>query len=64
MLFAQWNPAKYAFQMIKQGFSVSYTHLTGLANDISLGQATYFNKISERAFAGSYFGFETSITTN
>jgi hypothetical protein len=39
----------------QQGFSVSYTpYLTGLANDISLGQATYYNKISDRsAFAGS-----------
>ena len=57
----QWNPAKYAFSVDKQGFSISYTpYLTDLANDISLGQLTYFNKISERsAFAGSirYFGF-------
>lgn len=57
----QWNPAKYAFALDKQGISVSYTpYLTGLANDISLGQATYYNKISDRsAFAGSlrYFGF-------
>ncbi|MFA9186605.1 type IX secretion system outer membrane channel protein PorV [Flavobacterium sp. FBOR7N2.3] len=57
----QWNPAKYAFAIDKQGVSVSYTpYLTGLANDISLGQFTYYNKISDRsAFAGSlrYFGF-------
>ncbi|MBE0392016.1 hypothetical protein BJQ96_01862 [Flavobacterium sp. PL0002] len=57
----QWNPAKYAFSTDKQGFSVSYTpYLTDLANDISLGQATYYNKISDRsAFAGSirFFGF-------
>ena len=56
----QYNPAKYAFSLDKQGFSISYTpYLTGLVNDISLGQATYFNRISERsAFAGSlrYFG--------
>ncbi len=56
----QWNPAKYAFALDKQGFSASYTpYLTGLANDISLGQITYYNRISERsAFAGSlrYFG--------
>jgi hypothetical protein len=35
-------------------------YLTNLANDISLGQLTYYNKKSERsAFAGSlrYFGF-------
>jgi hypothetical protein len=57
----QWNPAKYAFAIDQQGFSISYTpYLTDLANDISLGQITYYNKISERsAFAGSlrYFGF-------
>ncbi|OXA84396.1 type IX secretion system outer membrane channel protein PorV [Flavobacterium hercynium] len=57
----QWNPAKYAFAEDKHGFSVSYTpYLTDLANDISLGQVTYYNKFNERsAFAGSfrYFGF-------
>lgn len=56
----QWNPAKYAFSLDKQGFSVSYTpYLTDLVNDISLGQVTYYNRIGERsAFAGSlrYFG--------
>src|SRR3970282_2691883 len=57
----QWNLAKYAFALDKQGFSISYTpYLTDLVNDISLGQITYYNKISERgAFASSirYFGF-------
>lgn len=57
----QWNPAKYAFTTDQQGFSISYTpYLTNLANDISLGQVTYYNKFNERsAFAGSlrYFGF-------
>jgi hypothetical protein len=56
----QWNPAKYAFALDKQGFSVSYTpYLTELVNDISLGQVTYYNRINERsAFATSlrYFG--------
>jgi hypothetical protein len=56
----QWNPAKYAFAVDKQGISVSYTpYLTDLVNDISLGQLTYYNKVNERsAFAGSfrYFG--------
>ncbi len=56
----QWNPAKYAFAVDKQGFTASYTpYLTDLVNDISLGQVTYYNRISERsAFAGSlrYFG--------
>jgi hypothetical protein len=56
----QYNPAKYAFSLQKQGFSVSYTpYLTSIANDISLGQLTYYNRINERsAFAGSlrFFG--------
>lgn len=56
----QYNPAKYAFSLDKQGFSLSYTpYLTSIANDISLGQLTYYNKINERsAFAASfrYFG--------
>ena len=56
----QYNPSKYAFSKQKQGFSISYTpYLTSIANDISLGQVTYFNRINERsAFAGSlrYFG--------
>lgn len=57
----QYNPSKYAFSKQKQGFSMSYTpYLTSIANDISLGQVTYFNRINERsAFAGSlrFFGF-------
>ena len=56
----QWNPAKYAFALKEQGVSVSYTpYLTNIANDISLGQVTYYNRFSDRsAFAGSlrYFG--------
>jgi hypothetical protein len=56
----QWNPAKYAFALDKYGFTTSYTpYLTDLVNDISLGQATFFNKFDERmAFAVSlrYFG--------
>ncbi|MEZ4852840.1 type IX secretion system outer membrane channel protein PorV [Flavobacterium sp.] len=56
----QYNPAKYAFSLRKQGFSLSYTpYLADIANDISLGQVTYYNRINERsAFAGSlrYFG--------
>ena len=64
----QWNPAKYAFALDKQGFSVSYTpYLTDLVNDISLAQVTYFNKLNERsAFAGSlrYFSYGEIVTTN
>ncbi len=56
----QWNPAKYAFALDKQGFTASYTpYLTDLVNDISLGQATYYNRINERssfAFSLRYFG--------
>jgi hypothetical protein len=56
----QYNPSKYAFSKQKQGFSMSYTpYLTSIANDISLGQITYFNRFNDRsAFAGSlrYFG--------
>ena len=56
----QYNPAKYAFSLQKQGFSISYTpYLVSIANDISLGQIAYYNRINERSsFAGSlrYFG--------
>ena len=56
----QWNPAKYAFATDKQGFTASYTpYLTSLVNDISLGQATYYNRINERSAFGvslRYFG--------
>lgn len=56
----QWNPAKYAFALKEHGLSFSYTpYLTDIANDISLGQVTYYNRINDRsAFAGSfrYFG--------
>ncbi|MGK4569374.1 type IX secretion system outer membrane channel protein PorV [Flavobacterium sp. 3HN19-14] len=58
----QYNPAKYAFSIQKQGFSLSYTpYLTDLVNDISLGQVTYFNRFGadgRNAFAASlrYFG--------
>lgn len=57
----QFNPSKYAFSKQEQGFSMSYTpYLTSIANDISLGQITYFNRFNDRmAFSGSlrYFGF-------
>lgn len=64
----QHNPAKYAFSLEKQGFSLSYTpYLTSIANDISLGQITYYNRINERsAFATSlrYFGLGDIQLTN
>ncbi|MFT3687428.1 MAG: type IX secretion system outer membrane channel protein PorV [Phycisphaerales bacterium] len=58
----QWNPAKYAFALDKQGFTASYTpYLTDLVNDISLGQVTYYNRFgaegrSAFAFSLRYFG--------
>ncbi|WP_339889291.1 type IX secretion system outer membrane channel protein PorV [uncultured Flavobacterium sp.] len=56
----QYNPAKYAFAKSEMGGSVSYTpYLTDIANDISLGQLTYYYRMNERsAFATSlrYFG--------
>jgi Type IX secretion system protein PorV len=64
----QWNSAKYAFSIDKQGFSVGYTpYLVNLVNDISLSQVTYFNKINEQsAFAGSirYFSLGVIQTTD
>lgn len=59
----QWNPAKYAFSIDKQGFTASYTpYLTDLVNDISLGQVTYYNRINERsAFAGSLRYFSLGV---
>ena len=50
----QYNPAKYAFSLKKQGFAVSYTpYLTALVNDISLGQVNYFNRLNERSAVGA-----------
>ncbi len=46
----QWNPAKYAFSLSQQGVGVTYTpYLNKLANDIFLGNLTYFNRINERS---------------
>ncbi len=63
----QWNAAKFAFAEKQQAVSLSYTpYLTGLVNDISLGQLTYYNRLNERsAFAGSlrYFSLgEINLT--
>jgi len=56
----QWNPSKYAFALQEHGLSASYTpYLTSIANDISLGQVTYYNKFNERSAFGAslrYFG--------
>lgn len=55
----QWNPAKYAFAISKQGIGISYTpYLSQLVNDIFLGNLTYYNRINEQsavAFSLKYF---------
>jgi len=46
----QWNPAKYAFAISKQGVGLTYTpYLSSLVNDIFLGNLTYYNRINERS---------------
>lgn len=49
----QWNPAKFAFAERKMGIGVSYTpYLESIITDISLLNASFYNKISEQsAFA-------------
>ena len=51
----QWNPAKYAFSLSKQGIGVTYTpYLSQLVNDVFLGNLVYFNRLDEQsAVAGS-----------
>lgn len=50
----QWNPAKYAFAISKQGVGVTYTpYLSQLVNDIFLGNLTYYNRINERSAIGA-----------
>lgn len=54
----QWNPAKYAFSLSKQGIGVTYTpYLSNLVNDIFLGNITYFNRINERSAVGASFRY-------
>ena len=57
----QWNPAKYAFSLSKQGVGVTYTpYLNKLVNDIFLGNLTYYNRLNERsAVAASFRYFST-----
>ncbi|MBM1104611.1 type IX secretion system outer membrane channel protein PorV [Aurantibacter crassamenti] len=49
----QWNPAKFAFAERQMGIGVSYTpYLESIITDISLLNASFYNKINERsAFA-------------
>ncbi|MDC6390676.1 type IX secretion system outer membrane channel protein PorV [Maribacter sp. PR1] len=51
----QWNPAKFAFAERKMGIGVSYTpYLESIITDISLLNASFYNKIDEQsAFAVS-----------
>ncbi|MAN58351.1 MAG: hypothetical protein CMC08_00780 [Flavobacteriaceae bacterium] len=50
----QWNPAKYAFAISKQGVGLTYTpYLSQLVNDIFLGNLTYYNRLNERSAIGA-----------
>ncbi|CAM3309936.1 type IX secretion system outer membrane channel protein PorV [Aequorivita lipolytica] len=54
----QWNPAKYAFALSKQGVGVTYTpYLSKLVNDIFLGNLTYYNRLNERSALGVSFRY-------
>ncbi|PVW13303.1 type IX secretion system outer membrane channel protein PorV [Marixanthomonas spongiae] len=54
----QWNPAKYAFAISKQGVGVTYTpYLSKLVNDIFLGNLTYYNRLNERSAVGASFRY-------
>ena len=54
----QWNPAKYAFALKKQGIGVTYTpYLSKLVNDIFLGNITYYNRINEQSAVGASFRY-------
>ncbi|QAA81743.1 type IX secretion system outer membrane channel protein PorV [Aequorivita sp. H23M31] len=54
----QWNPAKYAFIISKQGVGVTYTpYLSKLVNDIFLGNLTYFNRLNERSAVAASFRY-------
>lgn len=54
----QWNPAKYAFAISKQGVGVTYTpYLSKLVNDIFLGNLTYYNRLNERSAVAASFRY-------
>ncbi len=54
----QWNPAKYAFSLSKQGVGVTYTpYLNKLVNDIFLGNVTYFNRLNEASAVSASFRY-------
>lgn len=54
----QWNPAKYAFALSKQGVGVTYTpYLSKLVNDIFLGNLTYYNRLNENSAVAASFRY-------
>ncbi|MBX2826982.1 MAG: type IX secretion system outer membrane channel protein PorV [Flavobacteriaceae bacterium] len=54
----QWNPAKYAFAISKQGVGVTYTpYLSNLVNDIFLGNLSYYNRLDERSAVAASFRY-------
>ncbi len=54
----QWNPAKYAFSLSKQGVGVTYTpYLSKLVNDIFLGNLTYYNRLNETSAVAASFRY-------
>ncbi len=54
----QWNPAKYAFAISKQGVGVTYTpYLSNLVNDIFLGNISYYNRLNERSAVAASFRY-------
>ncbi len=54
----QWNPAKYAFSLSKQGVGVTYTpYLNKLVNDIFLGNVTYYNRLTEQSAVAASFRY-------
>jgi len=54
----QWNPAKYAFAISKQGVGITYTpYLSNLVNDIFLGNLVYYNRLNERSAISSSFRY-------
>ena len=54
----QWNPAKYAFSLSKQGVGVTYTpYLSKLVNDIFLGNLTYYNRLDEKSAVAASFRY-------
>ncbi|MFT4668467.1 MAG: hypothetical protein ACI9M9_000339 [Flavobacteriaceae bacterium] len=54
----QWNPAKYAFALKKQGIGVTYTpYLSKLVNDIFLANVSYYNRLNEQSAVAVSFRY-------